>query len=383
MTVALCIFRYFPYGGLQKDFLRVAEECVQRGHHVEAFCAHDSDIPEYEQNSKIHWRILKISGWTNHARASSFEKKFLRIARQEKFDCVLGFNRMAELDFYFAGDGCFAEGVKTGEGGVLKQWLPRYRRYLQMERSVASPCSRTKILTLVDKQREDFQRWYKTPSERFDILPIGFDPRCGNIVNSKEVRTRVRKVLGLDAGEKPDLALALVGSDFKRKGADRAIAAIAALPEDLRSRVKFFLVGKSDPEKYIAQAATFGIADSIVMLGGRDDVPELMCAMDLLVHPAREEAGGSVLLEAAVSGLPVICTDICGFSPQIEQWDCGETIPSPFEQSVFNAKLEKFVRELLENKHPRTTIPANPVQWRRAGVIVDILEKHVSRIRGK
>ena len=37
-------------------------------------------------------------------------------------------------------------------------------------------------------------------------------------------------------------------------------------------------------------------------------VPALLTASDLMVHPARNEAAGNVLAEAAASGLPAVCT---------------------------------------------------------------------------
>jgi UDP-glucose:(heptosyl)LPS alpha-1,3-glucosyltransferase len=35
--IALLLFKYFPYGGLQKDFLGVADELISRGHILKVF----------------------------------------------------------------------------------------------------------------------------------------------------------------------------------------------------------------------------------------------------------------------------------------------------------------------------------------------------------
>jgi UDP-glucose:(heptosyl)LPS alpha-1,3-glucosyltransferase len=55
-----------------------------------------------------------------------------------------------------------------------------------------------------------------------------------------------------------------------------------------------------------------------------------MAAADLLVHPARVEAGGIVIVEAIVNGLPTIATALCGFSSHIRRADAGIVIPEPF-----------------------------------------------------
>ena len=39
MKLALCLYKYFPYGGLQRDFLRILKECCSRGHKVHVYTA--------------------------------------------------------------------------------------------------------------------------------------------------------------------------------------------------------------------------------------------------------------------------------------------------------------------------------------------------------
>ncbi|MGB0776294.1 MAG: glycosyltransferase, partial [Akkermansiaceae bacterium] len=60
--------------------------------------------------------------------------------------------------------------------------------------------------------------------------------------------------------------------------------------------------------------------------GARDDVDEWMLAADMLIHPARMEAAGMVLTEALVQGLPVLCTENCGYAKHIA--DAGSVVVS-------------------------------------------------------
>ena len=34
MRYAFCIFKYFPFGGIQRDGLKIAQTLVQRGHQI-------------------------------------------------------------------------------------------------------------------------------------------------------------------------------------------------------------------------------------------------------------------------------------------------------------------------------------------------------------
>ena len=36
MQLAFVLYKYFPFGGLQRDFMRIALECQQRGHTIRA-----------------------------------------------------------------------------------------------------------------------------------------------------------------------------------------------------------------------------------------------------------------------------------------------------------------------------------------------------------
>jgi UDP-glucose:(heptosyl)LPS alpha-1,3-glucosyltransferase len=62
------------------------------------------------------------------------------------------------------------------------------------------------------------------------------------------------------------------------------------------------------------------------MLGIRQDIPAIMAAADVLVHPARIETTGTVIIEALANGLPVVTTDTCGFAPFVETADAGVVI---------------------------------------------------------
>ena len=46
MHLSFLIYSYFPFGGLQRDFLRVAKECLSRGHNITVYTlSWDGDIP--------------------------------------------------------------------------------------------------------------------------------------------------------------------------------------------------------------------------------------------------------------------------------------------------------------------------------------------------
>jgi glycosyltransferase involved in cell wall biosynthesis len=73
--------------------------------------------------------------------------------------------------------------------------------------------------------------------------------------------------------------------------------------------------------------ATAGFASRRHLLGERTDVPDLLAELDLLVHPARQEPFGRVLLEAAASGVPIVATDAGGTREMLENERSALLVP--------------------------------------------------------
>src|SRR6185312_11623396 len=71
-----------------------------------------------------------------------------------------------------------------------------------------------------------------------------------------------------------------------------------------------------------------GLADRVYFLGHRNDVPKLMMAVDVMVHPSIDpEPFGRTLVEAMLAGVPVIATN-AGAAPDIlEGGKAGTLVP--------------------------------------------------------
>ena len=145
------------------------------------------------------------------------------------------------------------------------------------------------------------------PANRVRMIPNGVD--AGRYVSSgparAEVRHRLRDELGL-----PQDAMVIggLGRLVSGKRFDVLVDALALLPDvpaEGRS-ARLLLVGDGTERAALEQRArSVGVADRVVFAGERDDVPELLAAMDVLGAPSTVETFGLALLEALAAGLPV------------------------------------------------------------------------------
>src|SRR5436190_1241534 len=278
MKLAFCLYKYFPFGGLQRDFLRIARVCYERGHEVHVYTMQW----EGEEEPGFHIHIIQAKGWQNHTRSRDFIKQVQQQIRQEKYDRVIGFNKMPGLDVYYAADVCFRARAQAKHGRWYRL-LPRYRFLYAGERAVFAKGSATRILLIAPQQQQAFEHYYQTEANRFHILPPGIAKDRIAPSNAAEIRAAWRSEFQLTQN---DHALLMVGSGFKTKGLDRAITAIAALPAVLRAQTKLFVVGQDNSANFIALAKKLAVENNIHFLGGRADVSRFMLGADLLLHSA-------------------------------------------------------------------------------------------------
>lgn len=343
MNIAFCLYKYFPYGGLQRDFLRIALACQARGHHIRVYAM----SWEGERPEQFEYIQVPTSAHTNHGRNKEYSDWVSQELQRNPADVIVGFNKMPGLDYYYAADVCYAEKVEQ-EKGFLYRLTSRYKHYAEFERAVFSNDSRTELLMLTGKQIADFKKHYQTKPERFHIVPPGisldrkYDYRPANAREDFRQRNHT---------EQDELLILQVGSDFKRKGVDRTLRAVSALPAEIKAKTKLIVVGQDKPKRYQALAEKLSIASQVAFYSGRDDIPELMAAADILMHPAYQESAGIVLIEAIAAGLPVITTETCGYAHHVASAECGVVISEPFEQNALNGALARG----LGNKQLRAT----------------------------
>lgn len=312
--------------------LRIASALEALGHMVDIYCmSWEGEVP----TGNITCKLIPASGFMNHKRYGSFIKKSQQQIKQSNYDLVVGFNRMPELDVYFAADPCYAERAQNQRGFFYKL-SSRYRWFSACERAVFAPEAKCDILLLAQKEKADFQRWYKTQDERFSLLPPYLSSVRMQLGDREVMRNSLRQTFGF---AQQDKVILLVGSGFRTKGLDRAIEAIASLPNELKNKVRLLAVGQDNPKRYYRLASDLKLVERVSISPGRADIPHLMQGADLLIHPARNELAGHVLLEAMASGLPILTTDVCGYAFHVREAQAGIVLQSPYEQSALNQSL--------------------------------------------
>lgn len=162
-----------------------------------------------------------------------------------------------------------------------------------------------------------------------------------------EIRADVKKDLGLPF-EAP--VIGIVARLDPDKGQADALRAFASL-SDAHRNARLLIVGAPTPwligyENELRVLATeLGVAERVHFLGRRPDVPRLLAALDVFIHPSRSEPFGLAVAEASAAGLPVVAYSE-GATPEIVCHGTTGLLASPGDI----AALAEYLNTLMDSK---------------------------------
>lgn len=196
------------------------------------------------------------------------------------------------------------------------------RDILKLSAAVIDDCNRHRRLLAVSEATRRFHVDQGLDPSRVEVLHNGVD--------LERFRAGRRGVVHAEFGIPAAAPLVVnIGQLGMRKGTDIFVEAARRCVETMAAGggdvpLPYFLVvgerfsRKDEAVRYeeaLHEAASSGpYADHFRFLGWRDDVPTLLAESALLVHAARQEPLGRVLLEAAAAGTAVVATDVGGTS---------------------------------------------------------------------
>ncbi|HEY7756125.1 MAG TPA: glycosyltransferase family 4 protein [Actinomycetota bacterium] len=190
------------------------------------------------------------------------------------------------------------------------------RLYASLARRAAA------VVAVSEATREEARTLLRVPADRLVTIPNAVDARRLAV----EVdRGGVRRALGV-AAEAPLVVSvgALTWEKDPLGQVEIAAHVLRRVPE-----ATFLLVGAGPlREEVEAAIAVRGLAGRILVLGVREDVPDLLAASDVLVLASSTEGSPAVVIEAGLLGLPVAAYAIGGVPEIVEDGRTGVLVPA-------------------------------------------------------
>ncbi|GIW09120.1 MAG: glycosyltransferase family 4 protein [Chloroflexi bacterium] len=177
-----------------------------------------------------------------------------------------------------------------------------------------------RLITTTEFMRREVETAFGVPADKIDVIPNGIDP-------SRFDRLRREHLASFRARwAAPEESLVFnVGRVVWEKGVQ---VLVEAVPRVLVSRpaTKFVVAGTGGAlETVRARAAQLGVEGHLTFTGfiSDDERDRLFCVADCAVFPSLYEPFGIVALEAFAARVPVVASDVGGFSEIITNHETG------------------------------------------------------------
>jgi len=155
------------------------------------------------------------------------------------------------------------------------------------------------------------------------VIPSAVDMKTFNPATRQKRRGETRRSLRF---EKEDFVLLLLGNDWKTKGLDcllEAVARCGKLP------LKVLVVGRDDPARYEAVIRRLGLLRQVRFENPSADVVQFYAAADAYVGPSLHDSFALPPAEAMACGLPVVTSRNNGGSEIISNGVDGLVLQEP------------------------------------------------------
>jgi glycosyltransferase involved in cell wall biosynthesis len=236
--------------------------------------------------------------------------------------------------------------------------IAHLRDILKLSRAAINDLNRNRLLVAVSEATRTFHVAQGLDADRTLVLYNGVDRER---FQPRDNTGWLKRELSLDA---QTFLIGTVGQIGLRKAQD-VLAKAAVLVGPHLPDVHFLLIGERNSSK--AESITFEqnvalrfheakLGDRLHALGYRDDMPALLNELDLLVHPAKQEPLGRVLLEAAAAGLPIIATNVGGTPEILQDSVSARLIPPGDAESLAAAIRELHADAVLKTQFAREAV---------------------------
>jgi glycosyltransferase involved in cell wall biosynthesis len=238
--------------------------------------------------------------------------------------------------------------VHTPHGHVFHgHFSPRASRlFLAIERLSTPLCHH--LVALTKGERDDMLRLRVCGPDKVSVIHSGVDTE--RFQNPGVSKAEARRALGLP---KDALAVGYAGWLTPVKSPETLLSAMGRL---MTGRDNLWLVMAGDGPlrgALEALARELGIADRVLFLGWRSDMPQVMAALDVFALPSLNEGMGRVVAEAMAAGLPVAASRTGGVPDLVGDGETGYLAP-PGDALGLAAALAR----LLEDPEARLAMGA-------------------------
>lgn len=306
-------------GGVETGVFDLAIRLAKLGHRSIVISNGGELVKQLESQGVRHFLlpVHKKSPLTIFRMIGAVEK----VLKDEKADIVHARSRMPAIIGYYAAKKVGIPFITTCHGYYSKHPISGVMGWGKFVIAISQVIAKHMI--------EDF----KVPYRRVKLVYRGVDLE----------RFKYREP---DESAKKEYVIGMVGRLSPIKGHTFFLRAVSKVVKAI-PRLKVLIVGDAPPDKVKYRqeledlSRRLGLTKYVEFLGRRNDIPEILSKMDLLVlATVTQEAFGRVIIEGFASGVPVLATSVGGVTEIIRNGENGLLVPPEDPQSMADAIIK-------------------------------------------
>jgi UDP-glucose:(heptosyl)LPS alpha-1,3-glucosyltransferase len=354
--VALYTRNIRDLAGSSRILLGLAGELIRTGHQVEVFAERLAPGMVEDLGARPRYivppllprqllrRLIRPTAWSRLATAA---------IHRRRPDLVIGNGDLLDQDV------ALVHNVVHREMEELDATAdPRYQALQAWQERCLTRHGYRLLVTNSRQMMTEFSQRYSIPSDRMTVVHPGVDPALFSRRDRDSNRARVRAELGLSPAT-PLLGF-ITSGNLRLRNADAVAEVAGALAAGPVPGLRVLAVGNERNARSLT--GLFNARGLGRLLIVRDKTPSpqhYFHAIDLLLHPARTEAYGLVVHEAAACGCPVVSSTRVG-ATELFQGQAREGFTAAPDPTL----LVPLVAGLLDN--PARLAALAEAQWRQA-----------------
>ena len=324
------------WGGLEMNTVRLAKWMHQRGHHISLCCLPGS--PMANQSTASELSIIPIRRNGRYADLIGARRVWKELQKNGIQILIIVDNR--DLDF--------GGWVKFISGNKIRLI---YQQHMMLGIAKRDPFHTFRFrrldawITLLPYMAKEIKEKTNYFPNRIHTIPLGLD--MDSLETDRYSTKEARKALGLPQDK---TVLGILGRLDRQKGQHLVIEALHLLQkqgEDLC----LLIMGEStlhEGKSYIEELKTiveeYGMQNSVVFQGYKEDVSLFYAAIDLFILGSYSETYGMVTIESMIHGVPVIGSN-AGGTPELLHQETYGWLYKPEDKEDLARKIKEVLAE--------------------------------------
>ena len=331
-------------GGAETSTLQFLHHLMERGVEVHVFTrSRPSPTPG------LFVQSINGASMSRTRQSVTFTHRVERQLQAGSFDVIHAISPCRVADIYQPRGGTVAETVvrnlaliASAPARHLKRYANRLnfkqRHLLALERRIMSAGDGPIVVAISGYVERQLAWHYALPPERIRRVYNGVNPDEADDRERAAHRSAIREEFGIADG---DCLVLLVAHNFRLKGVQRWMEAMALLASRGVTGIRSLVIGKGDSERWHRLASRLRIADRLTFIGPSERVAAFRHAADVLVHPTYYDPCSRVVLEAMATGLPCVTTRWDGAAEMIRDGENGFVLD---DSGDIEAMADRIVR---------------------------------------